>query len=45
MIQMEDASLTQQYNLMLDALKDMTVDEDNRIPFDLSSYWEQEGGN
>lgn len=43
MIQMEDGSLTQQYNLMLDALKDMTVEENNLIPFDLSSYCEQEG--
>ncbi len=43
MIQMEDQSLKEQYQLMLDALKEMTVDEDTRIVPDLESYWEQEG--
>lgn len=41
--QMEDARLKEQYGLMLDALKEMTVDEDTRIPMDLNSYYEQEG--
>lgn len=43
MIQMEGDSLKEQYNLMCDALKEMTVDEDTRIPLDLSSYHMQEG--
>lgn len=43
MITIEDQSLTQQYNLMLDALKEMTVDEDTKVPLDLTSYWDQEG--
>lgn len=43
MIQMENDSLKEQYSLMLDALKEMTVDEDTKIPMDLASYWDQEG--
>lgn len=38
MIQAEDKDRTLQYNLMLEALKDMTVDENNLIPMDLTHY-------
>ena len=42
LIQMEDNDLKIQYQLMMDALKDMVADADNRIPLDISSYVEQE---
>lgn len=42
LIAMEDAQLKQQYQMMCDALKDMTAEENNQIPQDLSSYFEQE---
>lgn len=43
LIQLEDADLKIQYQIMLDALKDMVVDENNLIPCDLSSYYDQSG--
>lgn len=44
LIAVEDSDLKVQYSIMLDALKDMTAEENNLVPFDLSSYWDQEGG-
>lgn len=39
----EDADLKTQYQIMLEALKEMTLEEDNLVPMDLTSYWGQEG--
>lgn len=43
MIQMEDMDLKIQYQLMLDALKDMTLDQNTLILPDVQSYYDQEG--
>lgn len=43
LIAVEDADLKVQYSIMLDALKDMTAEENNLVPFDLSSYADQDG--
>lgn len=42
LIEMEDSMLKQQYQAMCDALKDMTAEENNKVPMDLSSYFDQE---
>lgn len=39
----EKADLKVQYGLMIEALKEMTVDEDNLVIPDLSSYYDQQG--
>jgi hypothetical protein len=41
LIDQERIDLKIQYDLMCDALKEMVPDEDNRIPPDLSAYWDQ----
>lgn len=41
LIDQERIDLKIQYDLMCDALKEMVPDEDNKIPPDLSSYWDQ----
>jgi hypothetical protein len=38
LIQMEDEMLKQQYQAMCDALKDMTAEENTKVPMDLSAY-------
>lgn len=42
LIDMENEHLKQQYQAMCEALKDMTAEENNLIPMDLSSYYDQE---
>lgn len=44
LIATEDQNRTLQYGLMLEALKDFTVEENNLMQQDLSSYWDQSGG-
>ncbi len=42
LIDQERIDLKIQYDLMCDALKEMVPDEDNKIPLDLSSYYDQD---
>jgi hypothetical protein len=42
MIQMENDALKEQYVAMCDALKDMTAEENNLVPMDLQTYFDQE---
>lgn len=43
LIAMEDQELKNQYNLMLDNLKEMVPDNNNLVTQDLTSYWDQMG--
>jgi hypothetical protein len=44
LVAMEDAELKNQYNLMLDNLKEQVPDNNNLVTMDLRSYYDQSGG-